>query len=276
MSATYWVAKHVPDPFRGEPRNVGVIVSSKGRTASRFIGEKDDGHIDGRVAKAFAYPDVYRQWVTYWKGQLSRGEIATIEKAATAHFYIQAGGEVSDVGSDTSEQVCQFLFSLLVSNSTIIDTFKDDDQETDIAQKPKLFDEIEDAFADRHILANGALASVRHPVLTGYEVRGTNTVHRPAFVQKNGKLFVYEVIDFTQRRYIKERSGFVAYMFSDIRDADSALDAYTLVKFSDDMALGEARIYARDMLTAESTVVNWADANERRAFLDLREGIARQ
>ena len=52
MTATYWIAKYVEDPFRNEPRNVGVIVLKNGVSVGKFFGERDNGTLDQRKLKA--------------------------------------------------------------------------------------------------------------------------------------------------------------------------------------------------------------------------------
>jgi hypothetical protein len=60
MTVQYWIAKNVEDPFRNEPRNVGVIARDAKDIAARFVGERDSGEIDRRLlGQRFRYPDVY-------------------------------------------------------------------------------------------------------------------------------------------------------------------------------------------------------------------------
>ena len=47
MSAKYWIAQHVADLFRNEPKNIGVVVDAVGIKKARFFGEADaSGGID--------------------------------------------------------------------------------------------------------------------------------------------------------------------------------------------------------------------------------------
>ena len=72
----YWVAKNVEDQFRNEPRNVGVIVWGERSIAARFIGEKESAAIDRRLlGQRFRYPDIYLQWVAYWREEIAAGRI---------------------------------------------------------------------------------------------------------------------------------------------------------------------------------------------------------
>lgn len=59
-TAQYLLAKYVPDLARMEPRNIGVIVWSKGRFCSRFLDKADirSIHVNN--------PDTYERWVSYW------------------------------------------------------------------------------------------------------------------------------------------------------------------------------------------------------------------
>jgi hypothetical protein len=129
MSASYWVAKYVDDPFRNEPRNVGVIVESNGATVARFFGEREDGVFDARrIRSKFLYPNVYSQWRDFWRDKIKEHDLPAILDGSTANFYVEAGGEVSDTGSDNSGEICHFLYTLLVG-SGVIEAFEWKDTE---------------------------------------------------------------------------------------------------------------------------------------------------
>ena len=56
----YILAKYVPDLARMEPRNIGVIVWSKGKFCARFLDKTDIGAIQVNDR------DTYERWVVYW------------------------------------------------------------------------------------------------------------------------------------------------------------------------------------------------------------------
>ena len=89
----------------------------------------------------------------------------------------------------------------------------------------------------------------------------------PSFTQRNGHLDVFDYIDLNSKRIdkIKERAGWMAYMFSDLKEADRNTGTFSLVRPAEND--GEAVQYARIVLGNESAVVNWMDQNERAAFL---------
>lgn len=116
MSVTYWVAKYVEDPIRNEPRNIGVFVRCKDDVCARFVGERDDGIFDGRrVRWSFLYPQVYSQWRDYWRETLSTKGLEETISVVTPNFYVVHGGEVTDTAADDASEVCNFVYSLLVS-----------------------------------------------------------------------------------------------------------------------------------------------------------------
>ena len=57
-------AQYVPDPFRQEPRNVGVFGVRDDRIVARFYGEVGNGTPDGRKLRMFARPDVFVNGLT--------------------------------------------------------------------------------------------------------------------------------------------------------------------------------------------------------------------
>jgi hypothetical protein len=85
---------------------------------------------------------------------------------------------------------------------------------------------------------------------------------------------VLEYIDLArpQQKHIRERSGWMAYMFSDIKAVEHGASAFSLVRPDGDGS--DAVDYARSVLGGESTIVNWADERERGAFLEARKRVA--
>jgi hypothetical protein len=270
--ARYWIAKYVDDPFRNETRNVGVIVSLGGNTAARFVGERDDGQFDGRKVKGFAFPEVYSQWRDYWREAVDAARIDEIVASPTANFFVVFGGEVSDVGDGDARAVGAFLFSLLVSEGGIAEAFQWGDEEEIEAS---LSDEISQALKESHILGDDGTLLAAHPVQRGRLVQGHRVPHTPSFSQENGSLYVMEHIDLSsrKRKTVQERAGWMAYMFSDIKDAHPGAVSYSIVRPARDDAAGSVS-YARQMLDGASNIVDWANSAQRREFVQERTRIA--
>ena len=198
MSARYWVAKYVDDPFRNEPRNVGIIVSTPDGLAARFAGERDDLSMDKRrLGQRFKYADVYLQWVDYWREQIANENLTEIIGAVTPNYYVVSGGEVSDTGADDPSIICNFLYNLLVSDASVMEAFElvtETDAEHDLAW------EVSSAFAEWAILADSPTLHVRRPIKKKQHIKGSHATHEPSFSQQNGKLYLFEAIDFNAKK----------------------------------------------------------------------------
>jgi hypothetical protein len=128
MNARFVVAKYIPDLRRMEPRNIGVVVWSDGRTAARFLGEDDalPPHLGVRDKSN------YREWITSWKNQLAkpvletdRGEtvkrsdpafLDVLREWSRKNYVLVDGGEVADKSShEDLGVIAEYLFSELVS-----------------------------------------------------------------------------------------------------------------------------------------------------------------
>ncbi|HJW79491.1 MAG: hypothetical protein ACJ8DU_21195 [Microvirga sp.] len=273
MSASYWVAKYVDDPFRNEPRNIGVIVSLNGIVAARFVGERDDGRVDERKLRAFTYPAVYLQWREFWRRKIRERDLDSIAKGTTSNFYVEPVGEVTETGGDSAAEVCHFLYGLLVGAGPLEAFDWLDAQEPGVDLAAEIADELDRSA----VLATSDQLFVRHPVVKRQQIRGIHVTHTPSFSQKNGRLYVMEYIDLGMKQFnlAKDRAGWMAYMFSDIRDADDTCQAYSLVRPEGD-SRNDQIDYARTLLAGESKIVNWADENERNAFISERRQIAEE
>jgi hypothetical protein len=271
MSAKYWVAKYIDDVFRNETQNVGVIAQIGDDVTARFIGERDDGTFDLRkLGNRFSHPQVYSQWRDYWRDNIGSSNMNEILTANSSNFFLEAAGEVSDIGEDPVSEVCEFLFDLLVGPGGVSEAYQ---WETDDQVEPALSEEISELFEQQRLLAHANSFLVRHPIQRKTEVRGLNAKHMPSFIQKNGALTVIEYIDMTrpQQKLVRERAGWMGYMFSDIKQANTGADTYSIVKPASD---GDAVEFATNVLGKESNVVNWLDKHERELFLADRVKVA--
>jgi len=119
MSNTEWlVAKFIPDLRRREPQNIGVVVYVDGQAFTRFLGDREDGQIDGRRVRWTQSVDTYKAWVRYWRKSISQLEMdALLECRADDSFYLEYGGErlLGDPHIDP-EELADDLYAKLVED----------------------------------------------------------------------------------------------------------------------------------------------------------------
>jgi hypothetical protein len=273
----YWICQTIPDVFRNEPRNVGVIVQKGEEKFSRFFGEKPDQQIDGRRISSWPFPDVYRQWVDYWRREIPRQDIDVLALTGKSNYRIVKGGIVSDVGSDSIDAVAAYLYSLLVEGG-FSEAISEEAMDADRA-KVALVKEIESDLKNLHIFNDGSASNVRHPIRKNAPIQGLKVPeYRPEFSQDNGALYIIETADFltTQKKRIRDRAGYFACMFRDIREAHQNVKPITIVKVEDQDRDDSDVRDALSFLNSEGEVVNWLNDGERKKFLLEREIVANQ
>jgi hypothetical protein len=167
--------------------------------------------------------------------------------------------------------VCSFLYTMLVSDEPPMQAF---DLAVEEDETRGLGTEISDAFKELYILGDTAQLIARHPISRDQAIRGKHVTHRPSFSQQNGRLYIYEAIDFTMKRpkLIRERAGWMSYMYVDIKQAVNA-ETYSIYRPAEENH-SESVEYARKMLGGESNLINWSDDGERKRFLNDRQRIA--
>lgn len=77
-SARFLIAKYVPDVFRNEPRNIGVVLWSPHGIVARFAGENPDapGEVDDTQIPSFvASTEAYKQWIRYWRREIAEAAL---------------------------------------------------------------------------------------------------------------------------------------------------------------------------------------------------------
>ena len=276
-SVQYLVAQYVPNPLRQEPRNVGIVAKYGQLAGCRFVGENRHGKMDGRKLRLFRFPDVYKQWVEYWKASLAReADIDSLTEDNAANYRLVRGGFVVDIGTDPIEDVVSYLFRELVAEDGDADAVRVSDA---VAAIPSFRSELSNTFKRRGLLYSSIPERslfAHYPIVQNRELSGTSTaIYRPQFSQENGTLFVMESFDFAGKPSdIEGSAGLAAYMYRDIRDAREDVTPISLVRGLS-VTAGQRKIgNSICMLTAESRIVDWSDPADRDRFLGEREKIA--
>ena len=271
MQAKYWIAQYIKDVFRNEPRNVGVFIQIGDNTASKFLGETNNSELDGRKIKSFAYPNVYKQWVDYWRRMTIENKLNDLPVINGSHFRVVEAGNVSNIESDSPDEIINYLFPLLVSDGgykeAIPGSIEDENQSV------QLKNEVIDTLKKLEIFNNSA---IKHPIKRGEKIQGKTVPYTPAFTQENGTLYVMETIDFTspQKNKIKEHAGFLAYLYNDIKSARAKFEPISIIKLQENDEDNEDVKDGIIMLKNESDIINWLNTTQKNEFLDNRRQIA--
>lgn len=119
MSVTWNVIKYVPDSFRFEPKNIGVIVMNDSEVALQFIGELPKGRVDGRRARGLRIDaENYRKWVSYFRRKAESGRWEDVRQAMRRRpdfqFYVDEGGWLPSADETPLEDTLQSLYRDLV------------------------------------------------------------------------------------------------------------------------------------------------------------------
>lgn len=260
MDTTYYILQHIPNRFRHEAFNVGLILQRGKALRARFMGELPSGEFSKAHLKSFLNAGVYEQWVEYWRYELQTPETAIqeIEKAAIGDYRLLKAGSV-EVSNETLPQMLKRLYKLIVESKV------------EKPAKPKvLLKAVASALKDRHILNQSP-----HPVVTGRVINAGGVPYTPDFVQENGTLYVMQTVDGRlSKTRIGERSGASALMFREVRSTVGDSKPVKAISILDNFEANEEMKRARKILERDSDVVIWSNPKERRKFLEQREAVA--
>lgn len=275
----YLIAQYEADPLRKEPRNVGIIARMGERTAARFMGEKEDGRLDGRELRWMSFPDVYRRWVFFWReAATAAGTLDKLIESNQGNYGLIRGGKVFDTGSDLLEDIVDYLYSRFVG-AGFKEAIRSSDEITVTSRK--LANAIEIELMDMNILVEDdqAKEGVKYPVRRKHVIKGRNDVtYKPAFSQENGALYLIETFDFTssQAKRLHEHAGLTAYMYNDLGKLKGRdkVKAISVLKTDPEAEETENVANSRKMLENEGEVVDWNNDSARKAFLEERRQVA--
>lgn len=123
MTLEWSVVKYIPDLWRNEPVNVGVVVRSGASARLRFFAESEaePGKVDGRTArKRTPDTDSYKEWVAYFRRKLANGRWEDVLEAQRRRpdfpYVLQPGGSLPESSADTIQIVTDDLYRDLVDD----------------------------------------------------------------------------------------------------------------------------------------------------------------
>ncbi len=274
----YLIAQYQADPLRKEPRNVGVLARMGNHTMARFMGEKEDGRIDGRELRWMYFPDVYRQWVQYWReacmGVQRLEELLDLNKG---NYGLVRGGKVFDTGSDSLEHVVDHLYARFVGDG-FAEAMREDDGQ--LMADLKLTRALSEELANMNLLVAGNQLPIGivHPVQQDrkFQING-HLSYKPEFSQENGSLYVIQTFDFVRGKpkALYEHAGASAYMYKDmIERLGKKVEAISVVRSEPGNEENEDISRGRTILEKESRIVDWNDEAARTGFLEERRQVA--
>jgi hypothetical protein len=137
-SVRYMIAKHVPDVFRKEPRNIGIILWSEEGIEARFWAVDSYGFIDGRKIPDFVNSkSAYEQWIGFWTKELKKSQVEAIgsgklvavnspefvqaiQSGNSANFFLEDAGSILEpISKDQLPALADELFQTVVTAEAV-------------------------------------------------------------------------------------------------------------------------------------------------------------
>ncbi len=278
--AHYMLCRYIPDLFRYEPRNVGVVVERNGQIEAKFRGETEPGHFDNRKLRWHPAAPVYRQWVRYWRRILDRSPSsdrawAQLVDSAQGNYEIRKAGEVGDTEWDNLSEVVSFLYSMLVTEGGYFEALGGQTSAEGTQLKQAIQETLEgySLFRQRRDIQTAYL----HPIEPGRVIYGRSQVaHQPTFMQDNGVSSIIEPVDLRSRKGdVKYRAAYAAYMFEDVGALEGSLRKISVIRTSPDVVGEDPVEYSKTILRRESDeMFDWSDEKDREQFLKERRKVA--
>ncbi|MGE0538318.1 MAG: hypothetical protein AB7O68_25370 [Pirellulales bacterium] len=279
-AARYYLLQHMPDVMRKETLNVGVIVHKGDNRAAQFLGDaRVDGSPDGRSLKYISDTRVYRMWVRHWRKAL---ELPTWQEqmldSRLNSFQFINGGEVTDTGADSAEEICSYLFSMLVSHGGLAEALGGVAEDEDTVE---IANDLRGEFRKLRLMRPMADDSVRHPIYDGFSARGATDWHMLTFYQETrDRGFAIEPLNLAtrQRKHARERAGYLSFIFGDLRSGEAErkkpVNNFAVVRVGEEDRNDPQVQYCLNIAGKNADIVDWNDTRQREAFLKDRERIA--
>lgn len=271
-AAEYVICQYMPDPFRREPRNVGVIVKHGGQVLHRFAGESTSG-IDARRVRWIHDSQAYRQWVRFWTKNCTQQDWKErLLSSGKRHYYVIDGGCLLGSEQHEAEKVVDYLFAVLVDNAGL-DQLLHDTVDNELNREFKV--EVSALFRQQGLMSN-QISSGHGAIFADRDLFGLTQPHRFAFVQFNGHKRPMELFDFdrTPRKTLEYHAGWARNAFLDVCKADQNVQPFALVAPPESIQKREAFDYAQGLLETVCEWVNLRDPRQSQEFINDCKRVA--
>ena len=262
----YFICQYSADPFRREPRNVGVIAHRDGKLAYRFVGETSTG-IDRRRIRWIHDEDAYEQWVHFWTKAVTKPDWKSkLISSGKRNYFVIDGGLLAGSENDEMEKVVDYLFTVLVERDGLDPLIEEDDR----PHSSKEFKaEVQNLFRANGLMANQKGAG-RSPIYADRDLFGKKTPHRFAFVQSNGIKRPMEVFDFesSQTKHIIHHAGWARTAFEDVLDYEPTADPFALIRPPESLQKRDTFDHAAAMLRGCCTIIDVTNTRARESFIE--------
>ncbi|MDB2686981.1 hypothetical protein N9Y42_07185 [Mariniblastus sp.] len=277
-SIDYYIVQHVPDLFRREARNVGVIIEdANGNLDGQFFGESTSGKIDGRSVKQFENADIYLQWVKFWRRTMrkdtsSEEKIRRLVRPNGEHFNVVKGGAIKVPINDELKDVCNYAYSMLVSDKGLYDFLNARDSR--LKQK-QLNEEALVEFQKLGLLSSSL--TVKNPIFPNASVKGKSRVHEFSFFQGGEYSTPIETFNFqsSNTKAPKDHAGWARYAFGDVMDKIENVRPIAIVRADESQRKSKTYDYSTGILAEVAEIIDWEDSDQRESFLDERLSLAK-
>ncbi len=186
MKVEWAVVKYVADLERNEPQNVGLVLRCGEDVHAKFVGEREDGGINGTKARFADSLENYKAWYQYWRHKIEKAETGDVldellEGAKSGNYLLERAGELV-LGADEVEPE-----RMLVEKFHRLVTAPDESSEVGRVRAA-----VVEAF--RKIGINEAVREGReHDIETD---EGTPDVVKYDYEYQNGELHLMNVVNF--------------------------------------------------------------------------------
>lgn len=215
-------------------------------------------------------------WLRHWQQSLKDDdwENRILKKSKPTYQFI-AGGEVTDSGSDSAEEIANYLFSMLVSGGGLSEALGAEEEDKDIAE---IKSSIKSEFKRLKIMRSVASSDMKHPIFEDRDLRGTTEWHRVTFLQeKQNESWVFEPLELNARfkQHARERAGYLAYLFGDLRKTTSKkVNTQAILRVSEEAREEKHVKYAINTVKNNADIIDWNVESQRRQLLNQCEGVA--
>jgi hypothetical protein len=263
----YFVAKHISDLQRMEPKNIGVIVWARSAVAGRFLAERPGapGDVDGRSIPPFvASASAYKQWVAFWRSELSNKPTSpgkalnkwaeNLKHTSQGSFWLAEGGVIlEDVEARDISELADDLFAQLVEPTAGEDA------------RDMALDQVADNVIKRLRLTRNVCFHSRYQVSCSI-APNVNENFEFSHAYKNGTLKrLYQRVPLASKRTPLRRAVHdSAWMFEKVvqQHIVAREQAIALVYATNEQKKDPAVSWSFDVLSSVARLANLADPNE--------------
>lgn len=276
MNVQCWIVQFIADPFRQEPKNIGVFVDINGRKLPFFLGQSNMGdsvsQFKSKAIEANDGPPVkaYYCWIDYWHECLAENKWEQILATQANNFKIIDNGTIAFQDDVKDSEILAYTYNRFVDKKS---------QKRKQSKSSNIERRVDRIFKSEHLLEKDLSRGILYPVEKQRKFHVKEIDYAPTYSQEHEKINIYEVFNFNMKKNFTQfllKGQLASLSLSEMSEQyQKQVYGYALASGIDDLEKKGPKRECYELLKNQMTLLNIEEEDTLEDFIQLCNATAK-